>query len=61
MNASEIRSFLSLVGYYRRFIEGFSRITALLTRLTQKGAEFVWSDASEQAFVELKDHLTFAP
>ncbi|XP_058102181.1 uncharacterized mitochondrial protein AtMg00860-like [Magnolia sinica] len=44
-NATEIHSFLSLVGYYRRFIEGFSRIAAPLTWLTWKGAKFVWSDA----------------
>ena len=60
-NASEIRSFLGLAGYYRRFIEGFSRIAAPLTRLTRKGAEFVWSDACERAFAELKDRLTSTP
>ncbi|MGV7988939.1 ribonuclease H family protein, partial [Mycobacterium kansasii] len=60
-NASEIRSFLGLAGYYRRFIEGFSRIAAPLTRLTRKGVEFVWSDACEKAFMELKDRLTSAP
>ena len=40
-NVTEIRSFLGLAGYYRRFIEGFSKLAALLTRLTQKQANFV--------------------
>ena len=39
----EIRSFLRLVGYYRRFIEDFSRLVAPITRLTQKGVKFVFA------------------
>ena len=45
----EIRSFLELAGYYRRFIEDFSRLAAPMTRLTQKGVKFEWSDLSEKA------------
>ena len=41
---TEIRSFLGLDGYYRRFIEGFSKIALPLTRLTQKGVKFEWSN-----------------
>ena len=46
----EIRSFLGLAGYYGRFIEDFSRITALMTRLTQKEVKFEWDDRCEEAF-----------
>ena len=60
-NASKIQSFLVLAGYYRRFIKGFSNIATPLSRLTRKGAEFVWSDACERAFAELKDRLTSTP
>ncbi|KAH0714923.1 hypothetical protein KY284_007828 [Solanum tuberosum] len=58
---SNIRSFLSLVGYYRRFVEGFSSIALPLTTLTQKKAKFIWSEAYENSFQKLKDRLTFAP
>ena len=43
-SAFEIRSFLGLAGYYRRFIEDFSRITAPMTRLTRKEVKFDWDD-----------------
>ena len=60
-NATEIRSFLGLAGYYRRFVENFSRIAAPLTKLTSKGAKFIWDDACEEAFKELQKRLTTAP
>jgi len=60
-NATEISSFLGLAGYYRRFVEGFSRILALLTRLTQKNAKFEWTEECERSFQELKTRLTSAP
>jgi hypothetical protein len=41
-NVSKIRSFLGLTGYYRRFIEGFSKIVKPLTSLLEKGKEFNW-------------------
>ena len=47
---TEIRSFLGLVGYYRRFVQDFSRIAAPMTRLTQKNSKFVWSDICENIF-----------
>ena len=56
----EIRSFLGLTGYYRRFIEDFSRLTAPMTRLTQKEVKFEWNDLCEKAFQELKRRLTLA-
>ena len=46
----EIRSFLGLAGYYRRFIEDFFRLAAPMTRLTRKEVKFVWDDSCEQAF-----------
>ncbi|KAL4016684.1 hypothetical protein IC575_024339 [Cucumis melo] len=58
---SEIRSFLGLAGYYRRFVEDFSRIASSLTRLTRKGTPFVWNPACESSFQELKQKLVSAP
>ena len=58
---TEIRSFLGLVGYYRRFIEGFSKIALPLTRLTQKGVKFEWSNDCERSFQELKNRLVTTP
>ena len=57
----EIRGFLGLAGYYRRFIEDFSRLAAPMTRLTQKGVKFEWDDLCEKAFQELKRRLTSTP
>ncbi|XP_073120033.1 uncharacterized protein [Henckelia pumila] len=49
-NATEIRSFLGLAGYYRSFIQDFSKIALPLTSLTRKGVKFVWSDQCEKSF-----------
>ena len=57
----EIRSFLGLAGYYRRFIEDFSRLVTPMTRLTRKEVKFVWNDLCEKAFQELKKRLTSFP
>ena len=57
----EIRSFLRLAGYYRKFIEDFSRLAAPMTRLTRKEVKFDWDDRCEEAFQELKRRLTTAP
>ncbi|KAL0533817.1 hypothetical protein IC582_028088 [Cucumis melo] len=58
---SEIRSFLGLASYYRRFVEDFSRIASFLTQLTRKGTPFVWSPACESSFQELMQKLVTAP
>ena len=58
---TEIRSFLGLAGYNRKFIEGFSKIAAPLTILTRKEEPFLWSEACQQSFKELKRRLTSAP
>ncbi|VVA32612.1 PREDICTED: retrotransposon, partial [Prunus dulcis] len=60
-SVTEVRSFLGLAGYYRRFVECFSTIAAPLTRLTRKGIKFEWSDECEKSFNELKTRLTTAP
>ncbi|GJY83891.1 putative reverse transcriptase domain-containing protein [Tanacetum coccineum] len=57
----EIRQFLGLAGYYRRFIEGFSKIAKPKTKLTQKKVKFVWGDKQEAAFQLLKQKLCSAP
>ncbi|XP_073025121.1 uncharacterized protein [Primulina eburnea] len=49
------------LSYYRRFMEGFSKIARPLTQLTQKGVRFQWSEACERSFQELKHRLTTAP
>ena len=56
----QIRSFLGLAGYYRRFIEDFSKIAAPMTRLTRKEVKFDWDDRCEEAFQELKMRLNSA-
>ncbi|WMV18455.1 hypothetical protein MTR67_011840, partial [Solanum verrucosum] len=58
---TDIRSFLSLAGYYRRFVEGFSSIVSPLKKLTQKKVKFWWSDDCEKSFAELKTRLTTIP
>ncbi|WMV37873.1 hypothetical protein MTR67_031258, partial [Solanum verrucosum] len=58
---TEVRSFLGLAGYYRRFVEGFSSISAPLMKLTQKAAKFQWTEACEHNFQGLKDMLTSPP
>ena len=58
---TEVRSFLGLAGYYRRFIEGFSRIVGPLHCLTRKGVNFEWTDRCKESFQTLKEKLTLAP
>ena len=60
-NVSEIRSFLGMAGYYRRFIEGFSKIARPMTKLLEKGSRFVWTAECQASFDELKKRLTSAP
>nr|GEW17085.1 putative reverse transcriptase domain-containing protein [Tanacetum cinerariifolium] len=58
---TEVRSFLGLPGYYRRFVEGFSRLALPLTKLMCKGEKFVWNEEREKSFEELKQRLVSAP
>ena len=56
-----IRSFLGLFGYYRCFVEGFSKIALHLTRLTHKGVKFEWYEDCERSFKKLKNILVTTP
>jgi hypothetical protein len=60
-SVDQIRNFLGLAGYYRRFIPNFSRIAKPMTELLKKGVKFVWSEACEKAFYTLRQHVTSAP
>ncbi|GJU97264.1 putative nucleotidyltransferase, ribonuclease H [Tanacetum coccineum] len=60
-SVTEVRSFLGLAGYYRRFVDGFSRLALPLTKLMRKGEKFVWNDEREKSFEELKQRLVSAP
>nr|GFA67813.1 reverse transcriptase domain-containing protein [Tanacetum cinerariifolium] len=58
---TEIRQFLGLAGYYRRFIEGFLKIAKPMTKLTQKSVKFDWGEKAEATFQLLKQKLCSAP
>ena len=60
-NITKVRSFLRLASYYRKFVEGFSKIATPLTKLTRKEEKFIWSEACQNIFDELKQRLTTAP
>ena len=57
-NATEVRSFFGLTGYYRRFVEGFSKLAGPSTNLTKKEMKYEWTDKQDRAFEELKERLT---
>ena len=61
IDITELRSFLGLVNYYRRFIPDMARIALPIQALTRKGVAFIWDDACDLAFQQLKDLLTAAP
>jgi len=60
-NVSEVRSFLGITGYYRRFVEGFSKLALPIIRLLQKTNKFEWTTECEDAFQELKKRMVSAP
>ena len=60
-NVPELRSFLGLAGYYRRFVKGFSIIAAPLTKILRKHVEYKWIEACQSSFEELKVKLTTTP
>ena len=57
----EVRSFMGLVGYYRRFIKNFSRIAYPITSLQRQGKKFKWTEECVGSFDQLKQLLTKAP
>ena len=60
-NLPEVRRFLGLSSYYRRFVPNFSKIASPLQALTRKGAEFIWTSEREASFQTLKEKLVSAP
>lgn len=61
LSSQELKSFLGLAGYYRRFVAGFSQIVAPLFALQRKNVEFQWTIDCQKAFDMLKQRLTTAP
>jgi len=60
-SVSEVRGFVGLCSYYRRFLKDFATVAAPLHELTKKNAKFVWSDRAQDAFESLKMALTTPP
>jgi hypothetical protein len=60
-NVIEVRSFMDLIGYYKRFIEGFSKIAHPITSLQKEGVKFQWKLDCEKSFQHLKRLLTSDP
>ncbi|XP_074351950.1 uncharacterized protein LOC141691106 [Apium graveolens] len=58
---TEVRSFLGLAGYYRRFVKDFAKIATPLTKLTRQSEKFEWNSKCEESFQELKNRLVTAP
>ena len=60
-NVTKVRSFLGLVGYYRRFVKGFFVIAFTFTKLLRKGVKFEWDEKCQSSFNQLKKILVEAP
>jgi hypothetical protein len=56
-NVKELRSFMGFCGYYRKFIQNFSKLAKCLDKLTEKGRKFEWTNKCQTAFEELKNRL----
>ncbi len=61
LNVSEVRSFLGIAQYYRRFVPGFSAVASPLTALTKANVKFDWTDSCQKAFLHLKELLSTTP
>ena len=60
-NVTDVRYFMGLAGYYKRFIEGFSKVAHAITSLQKKVMKFEWTSRCEESFQKLKNLLTSAP
>ena len=60
-DVGDVRSGLHMLGYYRKFVKGYSKKARPLTRLTEKGVEFAWGEDEEEAWQMLKKELLNAP
>eukprot|EP00253_Pinus_taeda_P022101 PITA_22101 len=60
-DVADVRSFMGLAGYYRRFVEGFSKVAFPITSLQKKGKAFHWTPNCQKSFEQLKHLLTMAP
>eukprot|EP00253_Pinus_taeda_P031671 PITA_31671 len=60
-DVADVRSFMGLAGYYRRFVEGFSKVAFPITSLQKKGKSFHWTSSCQKSFEQLKHLLTTAP
>jgi hypothetical protein len=58
---TQVKSFLGLASYYRKFVKDFSKIAKPLFNLTKKEKKFIWEESTEAAFQELKNRLISAP
>jgi LPS O-antigen subunit length determinant protein (WzzB/FepE family) len=61
LNVTDVRSFLGMARYYKRFIENFFKIAKPMTELLKNNTKFEWSEAHERSFQELKRRLATAP
>ena len=60
-NTTEVKIFLSLCSYYRRYVQDFAKIARPLHQLTEKSKDFLWNAEAQEAFEVLKARLTSAP
>ncbi|MBN6743059.1 hypothetical protein JKG47_21740 [Acidithiobacillus sp. MC6.1] len=60
-SVKEVQSFLGFANFYRRFIEGYSRVAQPLTELTRKDQAWTWTEKAREAFDALKERFTTAP
>jgi len=59
--AKQVKRFVGMAGYYKRFVKDFSKLVVPMTKLTRKEVKFVWSEKCAEVFEELKSRLTSAP